>query len=182
LEVLWGGFDIPELRFDSASCSYYEAGSVGQFLATGRPAEGERRFVLFGKIRSEIKEAYKLRQDSWLAEIDLEYLMSFPLRAMKFRAYSKFPAAERDFSLLVPDGVAYRQIEQAIAGLNLPEVLCLIPADLFRGRSVACGQYGLLLRVTFQSRTHTLTSQEVTEVGNRLLGALEPLNVKLRSG
>jgi phenylalanyl-tRNA synthetase beta chain len=182
LEVLLGGFDIPELRFDSASCSYYEAGSAGQFLATGRQGEGERRVVLFGEIRSEIKEAYKLRQESWVAEIDLEYLMSFPLRAMKFRAYSKFPAVERDFSLLVPDGVAYRQIDQAIAGLNLPEVLSLIPADLFRGRSVAYGQYGLLLRVTFQSRAHTLTSQEVTEVGNRLLGALEPLNVKLRSG
>jgi phenylalanyl-tRNA synthetase beta subunit len=44
------------------------------------------------------------------------------------------------------------------------------------------GQYSLLLRMIFQSHTHTLTSDEVNAVGKRILGVLEPLNVKLRGG
>jgi phenylalanyl-tRNA synthetase beta chain len=181
LEALLGTFDIPGLRFDSVSCRYYEPGWAGQFLATDGRAEGENRLVRFGRLSAEMTEEYKLRQESWVAEIDLERLMSFPLRSVRFRAYSRFPAVERDFSLLVPDEVAYRQIEQAIAGSKLSEVSRLWPADLFRGRSVPSGLYSLLLRVTFQSQTHTLTSEEVTEASNRLLGALEPLSVKLRS-
>ena len=183
LEALLGAFDIPGLRFDSASCCpYYEPGFVGQFLAPDTLSGGERRLVLFGQLSSERAGEYKLRQACWLAEIDLERLLSLPLRSMHFRAYSKFPAVERDFSLTVPDGVTYRQIERAIAGLDLPDVSSVRPADLFRGGSIPSGQYSLLLRVTFQSQTHTLTSDEVNEFGKRILGALGPLNVKLRGG
>jgi phenylalanyl-tRNA synthetase beta chain len=182
LEALLGVFDIRGLRFDSALCPYYEPGLVGQFLAADAVSLGERRFVLFGQLSSERAGEYKLRQAPWLAEIDLECLMSFPLRSMHFRAYSKFPAVERDFSLRVPDGVTYGRIEQAIARLELPELVDVRPVDLFRGRSMQSGQYSLLLRVTLQSQTSTLTSNEVNAVGKRILGVLEPLNVKLRGG
>jgi phenylalanyl-tRNA synthetase beta chain len=181
LEALLDAFDIPGLRFDSASCSYYEPGLGGQFLAADTSG-GERGLVLFGRLSSERAGEYKLRQASWLAEIDLERLLSFPLRSMQFRAYSRFPAVERDFSLTVPDGVTYRQIAQAIAGSDLPDVSSVRPADLFRGGSTPSGQHSLLLRVTFQSLTHTLTSDEVSELGKRILGVLGPLNVKLRGG
>jgi len=182
LEELLGVFDIRGLRFDSASCPYYEPGFVGQFLAADTVSPGERCFVLFGQLSSERAGDYKLRQASWLAEIDLECLMSFPLRSMHFRAYSKFPAVERDFSLKGPDGVTYRRIEQAIAGLELPELVGVRPVDLFRGGSMPSGHYSLLLRVTLQSQTHTLASDEVNAVGKRILAALEPLNVRLRGG
>ncbi len=181
LEALLGVFDIPGLRFDSVSCPYYEPGWAGHFLVTDSSAGVERRVVLFGRLSSEMSGEYKFRQTPWLAEIDLERLLTFPLRSMSFQAYSRFPAVERDFSLTVPDGVTYRQIEQAILGLHLPEVCIIRPADLFRGGSIPSGQYSLLLRAVLQSQTHTLTSEEVSEVGQRLLGALEPLNVKLRS-
>ena len=182
LEALLGVFDIRGLRFDSTSCPYYEPGFVGQFLAADTVSPGEHRLVLFGQLRSEEASEYKLRQGSWLAEIDLECLLSFPLRSMHFQAYPKFPAVERDFSLKVPDGVTYRRIEHAIAGLKLPELASVRPADLFRGGSIPSGQYSLLLRVTLQSHTHTLTSDEVNSVSKRILEVLEPLNVKLRGG
>ena len=44
------------------------------------------------------------------------------------------------------------------------------------------GQYSLLLRVTLQSHTHTLTGDEVNALGVRIIGVLEPLNIKLRGG
>jgi phenylalanyl-tRNA synthetase beta chain len=182
LETLLGIFDIRGLRFDSASCPYYRPEFAGQFLAADAVSPGARRLALFGQLSSERAGDYKLRQPSWLAEIDLEYLTGLPLRELHFRAYSQFPAVERDFSLKVPEGVTYQRIEQAIAGLELPELASVRPADLFRGGSVPAGQYSLLLRVTLQSQAHTLTSDEVNAVGQRILGALEPLNVKLRSG
>jgi phenylalanyl-tRNA synthetase beta chain len=182
LEALLGVFDIRGLRFDSVSYPYYEPGLAGQFLAADTVPSGERRLVLFGRLSSERAGEYKLRQASWLAEIDLECLMSFPLRSMQFQVYSKFPAVERDFSLKVPDEVTYRQIEQAVAGLELPEVASVRPVDLFHGGPVPAGKYSLLLRVTLQSQTHTLTSDEVKAAGKRILGVLEPLNVTLRGG
>jgi phenylalanyl-tRNA synthetase beta chain len=180
LEALLGALEIRGLRFDLVSCPYYAPGLAGQFLGEDAPAGGESRIVLFGQLGPDFKDEYKLRQELWLAEIDLERLLSYPLRSISFRGYSKFPALERDFSLLVPDGVDYRQIELAIQGLKLPEVWSVQPADVFRGGAIGPAQYSLLMKVVFQSPAHTLTGSEVSELGKRLLGALELLNVRLR--
>jgi phenylalanyl-tRNA synthetase beta subunit len=53
--------------------------------------------------------------------------------------------------------------------------------EQFRGGAVPAGQYSLLLRVTFQSADHTLTSEELNEAGRRLLAVLERLGARLRS-
>ena len=96
-----------------------------------------------------------------MAEIDFERLLDFPLRSRKFQPISKFPAVERDFSLVLPDELPYARLSSAIAGLALEEIRGFSPVDRFRGGSIPPRHYSLLLRVTFQSQTHTLTSEEV---------------------
>ncbi len=180
LEALLGLFGIPGLRFDSAACPYHQPGPSGQFLSGDSVSGGGRPLVLFGQLHPNLAREYKLRQAAWLAEVDLECLLSFPLRSISFQAYFKFPVVERDFSLMVPNAVTYGQIERAVADLGLPEIRSLRPVDLFSGGAVPAGQYSLLLRVTFQSPSRTLTSDEVAQAGNQLLRALEPLSVRLR--
>ena len=121
-----------------------------------------------------------LRQPVWLAEVDLEHLLKFSLRSPAFRPYSKFPVVERDFSLVVSEGTPYERIEETIRRLDLPEIQSFQPVDLFRGRTVLAGQSSLLLRVRFQSPTHTLTSEEIAQASRRVLEALESLGVRLR--
>jgi phenylalanyl-tRNA synthetase beta subunit len=60
-------------------------------------------------------------------------------------------------------------------------VQSLRPVDVFRDGSIASGRYSLLLRITFQSLTHTLTSEEIAEVSQQLLAALAALGVHLRT-
>jgi phenylalanyl-tRNA synthetase beta subunit len=87
---------------------------------------------------------------------------------------------ERDFSLVVPDDLPYARLSSAIAGLALDEVRGFHPVDRFRGGSIPPGHYSLLLRVTFGSQTHTLTGDEIDGLSQRLLIALQGLEVKLR--
>ncbi|MCX6997673.1 MAG: hypothetical protein NTV49_11445 [Kiritimatiellaeota bacterium] len=134
-----------------------------------------------GRLNRDLSREYKLREPVWLMELDLETLLEKPLRASVFHSYSKFPAVERDFSLLAPDAVPYGRLEEAIRRLDIPEIQDFRPVELFRGGAVPAGQYSLLLRVTFQSADRTLTSEELNEAGRRLLAALEPLGVRLRS-
>jgi phenylalanyl-tRNA synthetase beta chain len=147
----------------------------GRFVASGEP------LAIFGQLSQEIARDYKLRHFVWLAEVDFEGLLAWPLRARTFRPFSKFPSVERDLSLVVPDGISYNQLEGAIRGLALPEIRSFRPVDLFREGLIAAGHYSLLLRITFQSGSDTLTSEEIKEANNRLLATLEPLGVRLRS-
>lgn len=54
-------------------------------------------------------------------------------------------------------------------------------ADRSKVPSLAAGEYALLLRITFQSQTHTLTSEEIAALGQRVLTALAALGTRLRT-
>jgi phenylalanyl-tRNA synthetase beta chain len=174
LEALLGLFEIPEIEFGTVGCGHYEPSQSGRFTSQ------DEALAIFGRLSREIEHDYKLRQPSWLAEVDFERLLTFPLRSRVFHPFSKFPAVERDFSLVVPESVTFARLQSALRGLTLEEIQGLRPVDLFRGGSIPAGYYSLLLRVTFQSRAHTLTSEEISAASQRVMAALEPLGVSLR--
>lgn len=180
LETLLEIFDVPELRFEPAGCSYYEEGCAGRFTSKGE------RLAVFGRLSPQIARDYKLRQEVWLAEVEAERLLGTPLAEYAFRPYSKFPTVERDFSLLVPDEVAYSRLQEAIGGAGVQEIQSVRPVDRKAAAELAAGaipekHYSLLLRVTFQSLERTLAGEEIEEATRRLLAALEPLGARVRS-
>lgn len=175
LEVLFESFEIPALGFVPSGCRYYEPGVAGRFTVAGQDV------ARFGRVSVEVAREYKLRQPAYVAEIDLEVLLGSPLRILAFRPFSKFPAVERDLSLVVPGAVSYARLDEALRGLNVDELQEFRPVDRFEGGALPQGCYSLLLRVVFQSASRTLTSEEVDRANGRVLKALEPLGVRLRS-
>jgi len=175
LEALLGLFEIPAVEFDTAERGHYEPGQSGRFTSHGQS------LAILGRLSRQLERDYKLRQPAWLAEVDFDRLAAFPLRSNLFRPFSKFPAVERDFSLVVPDEVTFARLQAALRDLALEEIQGLYPVDLFRGGSIPAGKYSILLRVTFQSRAHTLTSEEISAASQRVVAALEPLGISLRA-
>jgi phenylalanyl-tRNA synthetase beta chain len=175
LGTLFAPFGLPELHFEADGCGYYEPGLAGRFTSNGET------LAVFGRLSGELAREYKLRQDVWLAEIDADRLLVSGLREPMARAYSKFPSVERDLSLVVPDAVTYARLEESLLGLGLAEIQSFRPVDLFRGGAVPAGNYSLLLRLTLQSMERTLAGEEIAEATRRVLSALEPLGVRVRT-
>ncbi len=175
LETILGSFDIPALDFEPSGPLYLEAGRAGRMRSQ------DVELAVFGMIRQDLAREYKLRQAIWVAEIAFERLLNFPLRSRKYQPVSKFPAVERDFSLVLPDELPYARLSSAIAGLALEELRGYYPVDRFRGGAIPPQHYSLLLRVTFQSQTRTLTSEEVSGLSQHLLTVLQGLGARLRS-
>ncbi len=178
LEDLLKLFEIPELRFVTEGCNYFEPGLSGRFTSR------DETLATLGRLNGALKREYKLRQDVWLAEVDFERLLDFPLRAPAFRPISKFPAVERDFSLLVPEKILYTQIDKALRSIAREELRDFHPADR-ADRSVLAAlpadHYSLLVRVMFQSADHTLTSSEIEGLSQEVVAALAPLGIRLRT-
>jgi len=179
LEVLFESFDLggdlAGLQFAAASSRYHEAG-FGACLEAGG-----RELARIGRVSHEIGREYKLRQPVYIAEIELEQLLAAPLRSCAFRPFSKFPAVERDLSLVLPDSLSYRRIEEALEAHDIGGLQEFRPVDRFEGGALPAGHYSLLLRIIVQSPDHTLTSEEVDQVSHRILEVLEPLGVSLRA-
>jgi phenylalanyl-tRNA synthetase beta chain len=137
-----------------------------------------------GQLARQVAERLKIRQDIFLAELSLDplYAAYGAERARRhYRPISRFPAVERDFSLLLPDGTAFGRLADAIRALGIAEIARVQAVDLFRGKGVPEGQHSLLIRATFQSYEATLTDAQMAEASARIVGALESLGAKLRA-
>jgi phenylalanyl-tRNA synthetase beta chain len=138
-----------------------------------------------GELTRSLAEELKLRQEIFLAELRLPPLYSAIRAAKESRRYEpvpRFPAVERDFSLLLADGTHFAEVAGAIRALNIREIASIEAVDLYRGKNVPAGQYSLLVRVTFQSRESTLTETQLTDFSARIIAALEKhLGARLRA-
>ncbi len=129
-----------------------------------------------GLLARRVAEKFKFRQDVFLAEIALGPLYCSYYGAKNARRYEplpRFPGVERDFSLLLAEGVRFADVTKAIQSLGIAEITSVEAADLFRGKNVPAGKYSLMVRITFQSKAATLTDAQITEFSGKIVGALE---------
>jgi phenylalanyl-tRNA synthetase beta chain len=164
---LAGGFEwnlgVPNWLSHSAAGRVSLGGSSGALGAAG-------------KIGRKPAEIIKLRTDAFVADLALEPLLEAIDRARASRRYEplpRFPAVERDFSLLLPEGIKFAQVQEAIRALQIPEIARVEAVDLFRGKNVPAGKYSLLVRVLFQSSQATFTDAQLTDFSTRIVAALE---------
>ena len=138
-----------------------------------------------GQLARRVAEKFKVRQEVFLAEIELEPVYAAFRAAKEARHYvplPRFPAVERDFSLLLADGTPFSEVQATIRSLGISEIASIEAADLFRGKNVPAGKYSLLVRVTFQSTEATLTDALTADFSRRIVTALEKnLGAQLRA-
>src|SRR5438309_4161399 len=129
-----------------------------------------------GQLARRVAEKLKLRQDVFLAELELDPVYAAMKAAKEARRYEplpRFPSVERDFSLLLSDGAKFSDVTKTIQSLGIKEISAIEATDLFRGTNVPAGKYSLLVRVTFQSREATLTEAQIGDFSGKIISALE---------
>jgi phenylalanyl-tRNA synthetase beta chain len=168
VENLLGAF-CGELRFDRETAEYFHPGRSARALVDGSVV------AQFGQIAEGVKTQRKLRQDVFLAEIDVERLHGLGLRTVRFSPLGKYPAVERDFSFVFRDEVEFGAMRRAVMGLGIPELREFKPVEIFRGGSIGAGKYSILLRVKLQSDEETLRDERIGEWSAAIVGALRGL-------
>jgi phenylalanyl-tRNA synthetase beta chain len=150
-------------------------------------AEGaaSRPIGLAGQLGRRAAERFKLRQDACVVELELDPFCAgyrAARAALRYKPLSRFPAVERDFSLLLSEGTAFAGVVEAIQTLGIAEVSDVEAVDLFRGKNVPEGKFSLLVRVTFESSHATLTESQLSDFSSRIVTALEQkLRASLRA-
>jgi phenylalanyl-tRNA synthetase beta chain len=174
---LAGGFQW-NARAGAASSHVQESGGGDwpHVARSGRVALGGEDLGDAGQLARRVADRLKLRQDVFLAELRIEPVYAAIRDLKESRRYEplpRFPAVERDFSLLLAEGAHFSDVDRAIRSLNIDEIVSIDAADLFRGKNVPAGKYSLLVRVKFQSRAATLTDAQTADFCARIVAALE---------
>jgi phenylalanyl-tRNA synthetase beta chain len=153
--------------------------TVGALLAA------PRSLGVAGQLVRRIADRFKLRQEIFVAELLLGPLCDAwkaAHAAQKYQPIPRFPAVERDFSLILTEGTTFAQVAEAIRSLGIAELTSIEAGDLFRGGSIPKGKYSLLVKAAFQSHDATLTEGQLTDFTARIVSALETrLSATLRT-
>jgi phenylalanyl-tRNA synthetase beta chain len=173
IETLLGAFDIQQLQFEPSD--NFHPGRGARVLADGRV------IAEFGQIRQQVAAARKLKQEIYLAQVDLDRLFALPLHLPRYQPLSRFPAVDRDFSFTFADSVSFQQVQSAVHALNIGDLQSFAPVEIFRGGALPAGRYSVLLRAQFQSDDRTLRDDEVAQWSAQIIQALETLGGTLRS-
>ena len=169
VENLLAAFAYNALTFDRETAEYFHPGRSARAVMDGAVV------AQFGQIADNVKAERKLRQDVFLAEIDLERLHAAGLRKVLFTPVGKYPAVERDFSFVFGDEVEFEGIRQTVTGLGIPELREFRPVEIFRGGSIAAGKYSILLRARLQSDAGTLRDEQIAVLSAQIVAALQGL-------
>jgi phenylalanyl-tRNA synthetase beta chain len=135
----------------------------------------------FGQLHPGEAGARKLKDTVLLGEIYLDRLYRLPLRKPAARDISRFQPVRRDFSLILGQSVPWERIDQAIAALQIPELVDWRAREVFRDAKIGAGDYSLLLGVTFQAPDRTLRDEELQGFHTRLIEAVAKAGARLRS-
>ncbi|HSC78129.1 MAG TPA: phenylalanine--tRNA ligase subunit beta [Candidatus Acidoferrales bacterium] len=167
VEAVLERFDLPAPSFSACEAAMFHPAQRVAILCDGQ------QLGVMGQLSPELSAQFKLRQDAWLAELDLDALYAAGLRPRRFQPLSRFPAVTRDFSLVLENSVSFGAVREAVEALKIAELISVAPVDRFRGGSIPAGRYSLLIRAVFQSAERTLTEEEIRGHSERIVQALE---------
>jgi len=135
----------------------------------------------FGQLHPRQAAARKLKEPVLVGELYLDRLYKFPLRKPLAREISRFQPVRRDFSLILDESIGWEKIDQAVAGLQIPELVEWRVREVFRDARLGAREYSLLMGVTFQATDRTLHEEELQAFQERVVEAVGTTGARLRT-
>lgn len=143
----------------------------------------EKDGEIWHRTREAIQEGtdtYGIGTRAYVAVLDILNVVKHASFDRKYEGIAKFPAVNRDISMVVPKEIMVGQIEHMIAqrGGKILEHFELF--DIYEGDQIERGFKSVAYSLTFRSKEKTLEEAEINGAMNKILNGLEGMGIQLR--
>ncbi|WP_342477275.1 phenylalanine--tRNA ligase subunit beta [Paenibacillus sp. FSL H7-0350] len=135
-------------------------------------AEGRVKIGSMGQLHPELQRRMDL-EDTYVSEVLLQPLYDEARAQLQYSELHRFPGMERDIAVVVDDAVPAGDLITAIrehGGTLLQNVQVF---DIYTGGKMEAGKKSVALSLLYRHTEHTLTDEEVVEVHDKVVSALE---------
>ena len=162
----------------------YDPAEKKPFLHTGRQADifiGKTKIGYLGELHPLVLQNYGITERTYVAVLDMPSVCCFADFDRKFEGIARFPAVERDLSMVVPKHISNGQIEAMLEqrGGKILENVELF--DLYEGIQVKPGFKSMAYRLTFRAKDRTLQDADIDAAMKKVLNGLKSMEIELRS-
>ena len=177
LEYMMDSFGV------KAKIEFVNDGSLG-FLHPGRQAKvliDGKLFAVFGEVHPKVAKNYAMDGRIYIAQCDVETLTDAADFVKKFKEVPKYPAVNRDISVLmkkeIPSAVVVDIIKK-YGGKILEDVRLF---DIYEGERIESGMKSLAYSIVFRAMDRTLEDSDVNEKMDKIIEKLKEQEIELRS-
>jgi phenylalanyl-tRNA synthetase beta chain len=151
------------------------------FLHPGQSAtvrSGEGIIGYAGALHPDRSAEWEARSPVFVAEIDIDALP--PAAAVRVRPLPRFPAVERDLSVLCDRRTGSSEVEEVVRAAAGPRLASTRVTARYDRPPVPPGRVSLTFRLVFQDPSRTLTGDEVQAAMDAVAGALRARGHEIR--
>lgn len=136
-----------------------------------------------GVVSEEVKEKFDFKEvRPCAAEVDFGQLMALGKGVVKVKPIAKYPAIERDLSLIVDEEIAWSDIESGVKRGKCEKLEEIRYVGIYRGKGIGDGKKSVTLTLTFRDDDGTLTHGAVDGFEKGIVkGLAESVRAELRT-
>lgn len=140
-----------------------------------------RQVGVLGEIHPQVCDNFELDTRTYVAKLDISGLYDNLAAEKQYRPLPRFPVSTRDLALVADEDLPVARIQKAIQGAAGPILEKLEIFDVYRGKQIPDGKKSVAFNLTLRAEDRTLTDEECEAAVKRVLKALEPVGVSLRT-
>jgi phenylalanyl-tRNA synthetase beta chain len=135
-----------------------------------------------GIVAGEVKKKFDFKDVTpCAAELDFEYLLSLSGNEFEVKPIPRFPAVQRDLSVIVDESVRWADIIEAVGKNASGELQDINFVGIYRGKSIPAGRKSVTLSLQFRDEQGTLTHEAVDKFQADIVkGLAKSVNAILR--
>ncbi|HZL13909.1 MAG TPA: phenylalanine--tRNA ligase subunit beta, partial [Verrucomicrobiae bacterium] len=134
---------------------------------------GKLQLGEIGQLLPTLAKKYDLRDGVFLAELNLDLLLSKRNPAKSFKLLPQFPAIRRDVAMLVPETTTHESVLQIVRQSKPANLENVELFDVFRGKNIPARQKSVAYAFTYRSPEKTLTDAEVNAAHEKIVEAFK---------
>ncbi|MCB2201387.1 phenylalanine--tRNA ligase subunit beta [bacterium] len=167
LDSLGRHFGWPQVSYRSIERPYLEK-LHGFAVMVGDAGVGE-----IGLLAADVARKFDIKQQVFLAELDLSVLLANSHGKAAFTPLPTFPAAPRDIAMIVDNATQVGEIinEIRLVAGDLAESVDLF--DLYTGKQIPKGKKSIAIAIIYRSPERSLSSEEVEARQQDVVSMLE---------
>lgn len=161
----------------------YSSENRRPYLHPGRQADIFYKDVFvgyLGEVHPMVASSYGIGGRAYIAVLDMPSIVPFATYDRKYEGIAKYPAVNRDLSMVVRKEITAASIEDMIrqrGGKTLESVSLF---DVYEGDQIAEGFKSMAYSIVFRSKERTLTDEDISKSMKKILNGLESMGIKLR--
>ena len=133
-----------------------------------------------GEVHPDVAETYGIGTKAYIAVIDMPEVVKRATFDRKYTGIAKFPAVNRDISMVMPKEILVGQVEEVIEKKGGAYLESYALFDLYEGAQIKEGYKSVAYSIVFRAKDKTLEDAEVAEAMERILKELEGMGIELR--